>query len=370
MLFNQPLAVRFGTHLISELSDVKWTKFHFAVAWVRRSGMKHLEPALRAFLKRGGSITGVVGLDLQNTTQQGLEALLDLRQHGQARIYVFHNEDPGSTFHPKLYLLQGKTNAQLIVGSNNLTEAGLFTNVEAGLTIGTKVGDPIITDAIEAFAAWCDPSTGLSRRLNPSLLRSLIMQGYAPDEAALAKQRKATPTPKSGVTRIKLFASRHFSAPKSAPTKAVAKKPGAKSSSTSPSTYTPPTPGTGTVLLMRLRKSRGSQTQIPIALFKSGFFGSTSNVLSAHSGEHHSIHSAKAHGATNTLKLEMPELGSFKDPVARFEQIGPDLVYETYDVGTPKGNQIMSTLKAGLSTGDTSVSVPSKTPIATWWRFI
>ena len=44
---------------------------------------------------------------------------------------VFHNPLP-HTFHPKLYLFKSDDHAEMVMGSGNLTEGGLYTNYEAG----------------------------------------------------------------------------------------------------------------------------------------------------------------------------------------------------------------------------------------------
>lgn len=62
-------------------------------------------------------------------------------------------------------------------------------------------------------------------------------------------------------------------------------------------------------------------------------------VISALSGARHTIHEAAARGGRNTLKLEIPEMRDFTDPVARFERSPEGIVYEAYDVGSTQGNQ-------------------------------
>ncbi len=68
MFYNQPLAHRFGTALASDIDDEKWTRIEVAVAWVRHSGMKHLEDPFRKFLGRGGFAQITVGVDIENTS--------------------------------------------------------------------------------------------------------------------------------------------------------------------------------------------------------------------------------------------------------------------------------------------------------------
>lgn len=60
---------------------------------------------------------------------------------------------------------------------------------------------------------------------------------------------------------------------------------------------------------------------------------------------------------------------TFAEPVARFERTPNGIVYETYDVGSPRGNQILQSLQAGQQDGTTQQTIrdPQR---ATWWRFI
>jgi hypothetical protein len=370
LFFNQPLAMRFGHGFVEILKDSSWKNLDMAVAWVRASGVAHIDSQLRTFLSKGGELNAIVGIDLLNTTKEGLEALLDLETVGNAKIYVHHNE-ASTTFHPKVYLFRNAKTARLIVGSNNLTESGLFSNVEAGLSVSLKHNDQVVLDALDAMASWRDMAGGLVKRLDADLLTKLFDQGYVPSEVGASWVPK-NPSPRSGVKKQKLFGSRSFSAP---PRKKLPKAPpSAPTTSSIPAaTVALPTSGGG-ALLMRIRKAaagRPTQTQIPIRLFKTGFFGSSGEVVSAHSNMRKEIHEARSGGSgPNTLKLEIPEMRHFSDPVIRFQQVGTDLVYETYDVGTPQGNQIMAALKAGQSSGETELTVPAKPKEATWWRFI
>src|SRR5688500_4037125 len=104
-LYQQPQAHRFGNALKENLQSGEWTSFEAAVAWVRRSGMRHLEDALGGFLASGGDVKLTVGIDLRSTSYEGLEDLLSLRQRGTIDVAVYHNE-AASVFHPKLYLFR------------------------------------------------------------------------------------------------------------------------------------------------------------------------------------------------------------------------------------------------------------------------
>src|SRR4051812_45836186 len=72
--------------LKARLSDPAYTRFRFAVAFVRWSGLHLIDPELQAFATRNGThIEGLVGIDLGGTT---IEALTYLSELPSARIRV------------------------------------------------------------------------------------------------------------------------------------------------------------------------------------------------------------------------------------------------------------------------------------------
>lgn len=375
MFYNQPLAIRFGTEFLRHVDQVDhlepyWDSLDIAVAWVRASGMAYLSGRLANFLRNGGHMSVVVGIDIQNTTREGLQALLDLEAHGRCETYVYHNEASG-VFHPKLYLFRNEEEARLIVGSNNITQSGLYVNVEAGLQIDTAVDATVVGQALDALSSWKDMTSRLAVRLDQAFLAQLVADGYVIDEArALAEQRV-----RRGIrvarARPPLFGARRVVPPPLAPAP-VRRAPPARggAAAAAVAAAVPDAAPAGTVLLMRLRKAsqttRTTQTQIPIRVADT-FFHGIAEVQSAHSGQRHGIHVATARGGRNTMKLEIPEMADFVQPVARFERTPEGVVYEAYDEATPQGHQIMTTLEEGLADNTTQLSI-SDAERATWWR--
>jgi HKD family nuclease len=202
-VYNQTIACRFGVELADLLTDHSWTHFDAAVAWVRRSGTRYMMSALADFLQRGGIIRIVVGIDIENTSKEGLEDLLALSQHGNIQTIVRHNEHPSVTFHPKVYLFSNEQHARLTVGSNNLTESGLFTNTEAGLQVDAAVTDQVIVQMRAAIDSWCDTTDGFARVLDQGLIPALEAGGYIAAEATLQRRRAAS-RPRSGGNRAAL----------------------------------------------------------------------------------------------------------------------------------------------------------------------
>ena len=284
---------------------------------------------------------------------------------------MYHNES-GSVFHPKLYLFRNDEEARLIVGSNNITQSGLYVNVEAGLQVDTNVEATVIAQALDALSSWKDTTDRFAVRLEPNFLARLVENNYVPPEAKVREQISRDSTG-GGRRAASLFASRRFAPPAGVAREArsVAAQRGAASRpARGPTAQTGPT--TGTVLLMRLRKAhvrdRPTQTQIPFRVVDTFFTGAT-GVRSAHSAETHGIIQASARGGRNTIKLEIPEMRDFDDPVARFERTTDGVAYEAYDVGSPQGNQIMASLQEGRRDGSTQLTI-SDADRATWWRFI
>ncbi len=394
MFYNQPLATRFGHELTAALNSEQWTQLDVAVAWIRASGMAHLAPSLGSFLDRGGILSTTVGVDLENTSSDGLRALLAVGAAKSATAFVHHNEG-GTIFHPKLYLLRSSNSARLIIGSNNITEAGLFKNTEAALQLDLELGDPILASALNALDTWRDLATGLVHQLDESLIQALETNGYIKSEETLKAEHAARQAAaKSSTTMLlKLFKSIHISAPSvagaSAPsittasaavkktTKSIANAP--KSAKKAVPTTAPAAPAAarGQVLLMRVRKAhvsdRPTQTQIPVKVLSSAFFNGAMSVTSAHSGDAHPVSIAKARGSINTLKLEIPEMRDMADPVVRFDHTSAGIQYEVYDASSPQGSAVMTALRNGLAKGmanPTRLTFPSNPTRSTWWRFI
>ena len=71
-LLSQPHGDRLGDLLNRRLQDDQWTRFRAAVAFVKRSGVRHIADSLRAFA-RHGQITMTVGVSMGGTSVEGLD---------------------------------------------------------------------------------------------------------------------------------------------------------------------------------------------------------------------------------------------------------------------------------------------------------
>jgi hypothetical protein len=124
-LLTQPgEARRLGELLKEQLADSSagWTEFRAAVAFVKRSGVRHIAEEIGAFARRA-TVRMSVGVDRRGSSQEGLQLLVDAVVSNGSRVWIFRNADPRvePTFHPKVYLFKKPSRALAVIGSGNLT---------------------------------------------------------------------------------------------------------------------------------------------------------------------------------------------------------------------------------------------------------
>lgn len=176
-------ARRLGDYLIRNLSE-PWTHFRAAVAFVKRTGTRHVVERLGVFAQKA-QVEIIAGIDHRGSSTEGLLDLLHAVGPG-GRIVVFHNPLP-FTFHPKLYLFKSPSAAEVLIGSGNLTEGGLYTNYESTVKINldlSKTDDREVARSIEhELDHWSDTSTGTAKHLDTALLEKLVAAGLVQSES-------------------------------------------------------------------------------------------------------------------------------------------------------------------------------------------
>lgn len=183
---------RLGDLLINNLNNPAWSMFRAAVAFAKRSGVKHLTQPLSEFAKRA-EVKISLGLDQCGTSYESVEDLLrGLGSTGE--LWLFHNEASGNpTFHPKIYLFANAQAAECFIGSGNLTEGGLFTNYEAFVHLKldrTNTTDEQLFEEIESILnLWTDDDTGTAHRADHALIVDLKARGYLPSEEEIRRVR-------------------------------------------------------------------------------------------------------------------------------------------------------------------------------------
>lgn len=129
-LINQPFSGKHGDVLVSILDSGRYSRLRLAVAFARSSGVLELGDAFERFRSAGGAIEVYVGVDMAGTSYEALCALLQLVD----ALTIVHATSP-QTFHSKIYCFESKDEANVIIGSANLTAGGLWRNVESSMTM-------------------------------------------------------------------------------------------------------------------------------------------------------------------------------------------------------------------------------------------
>ncbi len=160
-IINQPHSETLGEKLKEILENNigrKFDIFYIMVAYVQESGVARLKQSIEKFKQSGGQVKAVVGISQKNTSAKGLKLLLPLCDE----IYVYHNENPMETFHPKVYAFEKEGQKAIVfVGSSNLTGGGLYINYEINsfeeydLTDRTQLGN------FSEFKSMFDSLTGI-----------------------------------------------------------------------------------------------------------------------------------------------------------------------------------------------------------------
>ncbi|MFD1257875.1 phospholipase D-like domain-containing protein [Mucilaginibacter terrae] len=179
-----------GNVIINSLNDIAYTSFNAFVAFVSTGGLKNILDQLNAFIEREGKIRLYVGVDLNATSKEVLEQLLALG----IETYVIYSPN-NIIYHPKIYTFEGGEVSRAIVGSTNLTESGLFQNIEAAVCVDfqkeDEMGAEFISDIYDHFNSIINVKHPSCCRLDQEVLDILIESKVVMPEAAVrAKANK------------------------------------------------------------------------------------------------------------------------------------------------------------------------------------
>ena len=156
-LLNQPFDGQLGPLLVSHLDSSEFSELNIAVAFAKNSGVLRLNKHLDGFRARGGLVRVFVGVDLGGTSYEALTNLLDRVD----QLFVVHSKS-GETFHSKIYNFVGSDRAITIVGSNNLTGGGLWSNFESSLIIEENIASSNNGAVSQQFSEHLKSLTGFS----------------------------------------------------------------------------------------------------------------------------------------------------------------------------------------------------------------
>jgi len=134
----------------------KSNDLRIAVAFASTGGISLLEQGLQDYINRKDSyIEFVLGIDSDVTDSKALQDLYQLsKAKPNVKLYCYRSSNSESNsegiYHPKLYIANQSSIVTTIIGSSNLTEGGLKSNVELNVLIESK-SDSGIASAIYAL---------------------------------------------------------------------------------------------------------------------------------------------------------------------------------------------------------------------------
>lgn len=180
--------------LLSSQNPV-YDKVWLVSAFANAQAIQRIAPNILEAKSRGANINIVVGFDVKSTSAEALKRINSL---GVNSILV-HNARGGHTFHPKIYLFQatGKR-AEVFVGSNNLTDGGLYTNYEASTRTIFEFPSEYeeYTQFFASLAIYLNPAGSTSQALTNELIELLVKRGDVPTEKEIRKNQAKTLKPK------------------------------------------------------------------------------------------------------------------------------------------------------------------------------
>lgn len=158
-------------------------------AFASLQAVLRLKKRLHELHSAGAAVRLVVGVDMGGTSKEVLQELATW----DIEVFVFKNKKGGVTFHPKLYLVEASQTAEIFLGSNNLTDGGLYGNYEGAVRVTYQLPDDTaeIVRAKVQLHKFLEPSLPIGRRLDATYLAQLLARKDIPDAAETRKRRKA-----------------------------------------------------------------------------------------------------------------------------------------------------------------------------------
>lgn len=172
--FEQESKNAVGNILDNRLVKEEYSTFFCLSAFASSSAIDLLGSIVdRTPMRPKKNYTIIIGVDQQGTSK---EALRKLNLLGLNSFVFYQKEAP--IFHPKIYLMEGEHATTLIIGSSNLTGAGLFNNVESSIMIEFSnpddEGEEIVRQLKSYFSTLFDLTDPNLFKLDDRLINSLI----------------------------------------------------------------------------------------------------------------------------------------------------------------------------------------------------
>lgn len=150
----------YQTHLksIDKLIDTS-DEVVFCVAFLKLSGLNKIIDKIKA---KKGKCLFYIGIDFYLTEPEALRKLF------RSGHNIFITKKDKCTYHPKIFYFRKDKNVSIIIGSANLTNGGLETNIEASLQIETELDSNIDHEVKYLISSFNDISIQIKNELTIS----------------------------------------------------------------------------------------------------------------------------------------------------------------------------------------------------------
>lgn len=164
-----------GKQIAISLKDNKYAVFNGFVAFAAVSGVLTILKSLKSASLNYSQVRFFIGVDNMGTSKEALELLLK----EDIETYIYHDKKEYVTYHPKLYIFEGTRFTRIIIGSSNLTNSGIKTNIEASVQIDfrtktDKQGEKLLNEIKSNFSELLNLSSNKISILTSELIEKLV----------------------------------------------------------------------------------------------------------------------------------------------------------------------------------------------------
>lgn len=148
------------SNLLNELKKnlKECERFYFSVAFISFSGLQLLLDTLKELESRDIKGKIITTTYLNFTEPKALEKLQEF-ENIDLKVFIANKE---IGFHTKAYIFENKDNYKIIIGSSNITQSALKSNIEWNVRIISKDDAPFIKDVLKEYNNLWNMSSELS----------------------------------------------------------------------------------------------------------------------------------------------------------------------------------------------------------------
>jgi HKD family nuclease len=187
--------INVGEQLAVSFESKIYNSFYGFVAFAAASGISKLLKSIEEAKKHYSKLTFFIGIDNKGTSKEALELLVQK----EIEAYIYHRQEEYITYHPKLFLFEGKKHTRIIIGSSNLTRSGFINNIEASIQLDfqpetDKQGNKVLTEVKTYFHDLLYLQSGYIFKLDNELIKKYDEEGLLYSQFAKGKEKETQPT--------------------------------------------------------------------------------------------------------------------------------------------------------------------------------